>query len=397
MIKIINAKQTNNNVYDISLDGTFVNALGCNVLHNTDGFNFQMPLTFRYTEENPYIGKGLGRNVTKDKKYIGVDADVAEFEDLYLNKPFNCGINKMGLGVDEYCDATINFSRKNYADLLESGKTKKVGNTIKSRRMSGYIEKFLDDGIDLLLNGDGQKFLENYYAYIDKIYNFQIPLRDIASKGKIKKTVEQYKKDCNTLTKSGSKKSRQAWYELVIKDNVKVDINDTVYYVNTGTKKSETDVKRITHQYVKLNGEVVEVDSKIKKELAKLEYGENVEIKLLSSKQIKEVIKKYLVREEDEIILNCKLVPNEIIDADEDDGMFGVFGFIGYMPKSELFEGMIDMENGYILTDDCMHTNIPGVFAAGDIRKKCLRQVVTAAADGAIAAQQAEKYIADLK
>ena len=318
MIKIINAKQTNNNVYDISLDGTFVNALGCNVLHNTDGFNFQMPLTFRYTEENPYIGKGLGRNVTKDKKYIGVDADVAEFEDLYLNKPFNCGINKMGLGVDEYCDATINFSRKNYADLLANGKTKKVGNTIKSRRMSGYIEKFLDDGIDLLLNGDGQKFLENYYAYIDKIYNFQIPLRDIASKGKIKKTVEQYKKDCNTLTKSGSKKSRQAWYELVIKDNVKVDINDTVYYVNTGTKKSETDVKRITHQYVKLNGEVVEVDSKIKKELAKLEYGENVEIKLLSSKQIKEVIKKYLVREEDEIILNCKLVPNEIIDADED-------------------------------------------------------------------------------
>ena len=159
MIKIINAKQTNNNVYDISLDGTFVNALGCNVLHNTDGFNFQMPLTFRYTEENPYIGKGLGRNVIKGKAYVGVEADVAEFEDLYLNKPFNCGINKMGLGVDEYCDATINFSRKNYADLLESGKTKKVGNTIKSRRMSGYIEKFLDDGFDLLLNGDGQKFL----------------------------------------------------------------------------------------------------------------------------------------------------------------------------------------------------------------------------------------------
>ena len=126
MIKIINAKQTNNNVYDISLDGTFVNALGCNVLHNTDGFNFQMPLTFRYTEENPYIGKGLGRNVIKGKAYVGVEADVAEFEDLYLNKPFNCGINKMGLGVDEYCDATINFSRKNYADLFESGKTKLV-------------------------------------------------------------------------------------------------------------------------------------------------------------------------------------------------------------------------------------------------------------------------------
>ena len=83
------------------------------------------------------------------------------------------------------------------------------------------------------------------------------------------------------------------------------------------------------------------------------------------------------------------------IDADEDDGMFGLFGFIGYNPRSDLFEGMIDMENGYIKTDDNMHTNIEGVYAAGDIRVKALRQVVTAAADGAIAAMQAEKYIAE--
>ena len=83
------------------------------------------------------------------------------------------------------------------------------------------------------------------------------------------------------------------------------------------------------------------------------------------------------------------------IDANEDDGMFGLFGFIGYNPRSDLFEGMIDMENGYIKTDDNMHTNIEGVYAAGDIRVKALRQVVTAAADGAIAAMQAEKYIAE--
>ena len=82
------------------------------------------------------------------------------------------------------------------------------------------------------------------------------------------------------------------------------------------------------------------------------------------------------------------------IDADEDDGLFGLFGFIGYNPRSELFVDMLEMENGYIKTDDNMHTNIPGVFAAGDIRVKSLRQVVTAAADGAIAAMQAEKYCA---
>lgn len=84
------------------------------------------------------------------------------------------------------------------------------------------------------------------------------------------------------------------------------------------------------------------------------------------------------------------------IDADPDEGMLGVFGFIGNVPRSELFTGLIDMENGYIKTDDDMHTNIPGVFAAGDVRVKSFRQVVTAAADGAIAAQQAEKYISDL-
>ena len=55
------------------------------------------------------------------------------------------------------------------------------------------------------------------------------------------------------------------------------------------------------------------------------------------------------------------------------------------------------MDNGYIRTDDNMHTNIPGVFAAGDIRVKSLRQVVTAAADGAIAAMQAEKYLAEME
>ena len=85
------------------------------------------------------------------------------------------------------------------------------------------------------------------------------------------------------------------------------------------------------------------------------------------------------------------------IEADEDDGMFGVFGFIGFIPRTELFEGKVEMENGYILTDDNMHTNVEGVFAAGDLRKKSLRQVITAAADGAIAAMQAEHYISNLK
>lgn len=94
-------------------------------------------------------------------------------------------------------------------------------------------------------------------------------------------------------------------------------------------------------------------------------------------------------------VKNVKTGELTTITADEDDGLFGLFGFIGYNPNSHLFDGMLDMENGYIKTDDNMHTSIPGVFAAGDIRVKSLRQVVTAAADGAIAAMQAEHFISN--
>lgn len=319
MAEIKKIYKTDDYVYDISLDGTFINALGLNTLRNTDGFNFKMPSVFRYTKDNPYIGKGLGRNVVEGLAYIGVDADVAEFEDLYLNKAYNGGINKMGLGIDEYCPATINFSRKNYCDLLDNGKTKKVGNTIKSRRMSGYIEKFLDGGIDMLLHGNGQDFIEAYYDYIAKIYNYQIPLRDIASKGKIKKTLEEYKADCNTFTKSGSKKSRQAWYELAILNNMNVNMDDTLYYVNCGTSKSESDVKRVTHQFVKVDNEVVELNSKIKRQILLEECEkQGIDIKLLKEKDKKEILKPHIIKEEDEIIINCKLVPNDIIEAEDD-------------------------------------------------------------------------------
>lgn len=80
------------------------------------------------------------------------------------------------------------------------------------------------------------------------------------------------------------------------------------------------------------------------------------------------------------------------IVAEEEDGLFGLFGFIGTLPNSKLFEGIVDMnEHGYIKTDEDMHTNIPGVYAVGDVRVKSLRQVVTAVADGAIAAVQIER------
>ena len=90
------------------------------------------------------------------------------------------------------------------------------------------------------------------------------------------------------------------------------------------------------------------------------------------------------------VVKNVKT--NEIKEVRTD----GVFMFVGYDPVSELVKGMVDMdEKGYIITDENMSTSIEGVFAAGDVRVKSLRQVVTAAADGAIAAVRAEHYISE--
>ena len=96
------------------------------------------------------------------------------------------------------------------------------------------------------------------------------------------------------------------------------------------------------------------------------------------------------------IVKNVKTGETRKVEADPDDGRFGLFGFIGTVPNSDIFKGIIDMdERGYIKTDEDMHTNIPGVYAAGDVRIKSLRQVVTAAADGAIAAVQVERSMSD--
>lgn len=72
----------------------------------------------------------------------------------------------------------------------------------------------------------------------------------------------------------------------------------------------------------------------------------------------------------------------------------GVFVYIGMEPKSDLFVGQLELDNnGYVVSDRRQHTNVPGVFAAGDIQDPTYRQVVTAAGTGAIAAMEAERYL----
>lgn len=296
------------------------------IVGDTDGFNFRLPDKFRYTEEHPYISTGMSRVTKKGKKYIEHEADVAEFNDVFMcDKHYaDNAVNKMGLGIDEMPAATINFSRKNYADYFPEKPypedVKMVGNTIKSKKMPEYIEKFLDKGIRLLLNNNGQGFLDEYYDYIDKIYSYRIPLKEIASRGKVKKTIDEYKEDCQKLTKAGRPKSRQAWMELAISDNVDINLGETLFYINVGKSQSQSDVKKVTHYYTTggLFGDKMDCRVSLEKEFKAAPNTKTMDdgIKLT----LQEYVKKWHpeVSIEEEIVLNAKLLPRDMVESEED-------------------------------------------------------------------------------
>lgn len=95
-----------------------------------------------------------------------------------------------------------------------------------------------------------------------------------------------------------------------------------------------------------------------------------------------------------ELVLKNKKT-GEVTTVSSDKELFGIFVFIGNVAQTELFKDVLTLKDGYIVTNEEMETNIEGVYAIGDVRSKKIRQVVTAASDGAIAAINAERYIAE--
>lgn len=372
-VKVRNIGKTDGYVYDISLDGTVVCASNGMVLSNTDGMNMSVPESYRYTEDNPYIGKGLGRNVKEGVKYTGAMADVMEFEDLFMRK-------KMGLDIDERLLSSANSSRKNYIDRLHpDGKLKIVGNTFKSKTMPKYIEDFINEGVvKLLSNGtNGKPFLDLYYDYVERIFNYRIPLKDICSKGKIKVSLDEYREKCKEVTKSGSSKPRQVWYELAIENGINCDIGSTIYFVNTGTKKGDGNTVKKTKYYAITNEGKKDVTRQVnslfnafKKNTASIDKKATVNIKFYLwlvagtmkpteqeaayRKDVEDNYKKYVknchsliqhfetekrkytetlgrdeIVAEEELTLNCKMIPAEIIESDSPEALSS-YGKIEY-------------------------------------------------------------------
>jgi DNA polymerase elongation subunit (family B) len=219
---------------------------------DTDGVNFETPDTI---DTHIYVGKGNNELVGAGKEYKGIEADTAEFNDLFMR-------NEMGLDIDYVAPACINVSRKNYIiKLNKKGKEviKLTGNTIKSKKLQQYIVEFLDEGLKHLLNGDGLSFVELYYQYVEKIFNKEIPLSKIANKSRVKQSVADYKKHIQKTTKSGSLMSRQAHMELVIQNDYPAGLGETIYYVNNGTKKSDGDVQKISKPTKKMQEEFIKI------------------------------------------------------------------------------------------------------------------------------------------
>lgn len=203
---------------------------------DTDGCNFAAPDNLN---EFSYVAKGSHWKTEGEggKTLYGIDAVLAEFNETFM-------IGRMGLDLDDVCTSTINFARKNYANDI-GGKIKLVGNSIKSKKMPVYIEEFLNKGIRMLLDGDGYSFINHYYEYVDKIYNYKIPLIKMASKSKVKLTIADYKKKAKMKNKAGNPMPKQAHMELAMRNDLNITLGDVLYYINTGTSKSQGDLQTI--------------------------------------------------------------------------------------------------------------------------------------------------------
>lgn len=121
------------------------------------------------------------------------------------------------------------------------------------------------------------------------------------------------------------------------------------------------------------------------------ELKEHPQVTILYHTQVEKVEGDSAVRR---VVLKDRKTGEETVYTADDGDFYGVFAFVGYAPENGLLQGKVDLNpQGYVITDRDQKTNIDGVYAAGDICVKNLRQVVTAVSDGAVAATSLEKYL----
>jgi DNA polymerase elongation subunit (family B) len=193
----------------------------------TDGINFKIPnKTNIGFNDNGEVPVGVDCPIETAWKYngkTGIAALIEKYNKEEMKPPF------MSVDNDGEYISCLNLSRINYATLAnvkdkKTGETKEkvklTGNTIKSKVMPEYIEEFIDKGFALILHGKGKEFVDYYYSYVQDIYYKQIPLKKIATKNRIKTSLNAYKK--RGKDKNGREKGKQAHMELLIEKREKI-------------------------------------------------------------------------------------------------------------------------------------------------------------------------------
>ena len=187
----------------------------------TDGINFHIPdmTTIRVvdgvvTYDNP---EGPNEEMWKFGEKTGIAALIDKYNKEEMRPPY------MSVDNDGEYLACLNLSRINYATLAKvkdkktgemKEKVKLTGNTIKSKVMPEYIEEFIDKGFEMILHGKGKEFVAYYYDYVENLYMMQIPLKKIATKNRVKTSLNAYMK--RGKDKNGRDKAKQAHMELLI-------------------------------------------------------------------------------------------------------------------------------------------------------------------------------------
>jgi len=160
--------------------------------------------------------------------------------------------------------------------------------------------------------------------------------------------------------------------DVVVVGGGNTAIEDALYLSNIANKVY------LVHRRDSFRGDPIEIDKLERKDNVQFIYNSNV-TKLIANEKLEKV----------EITANNGKKQELKVD--------GIFIAIGRVPETENFRELITIDDtGYIIAGENCHTNIPGIFVAGDIRVKDLRQLVTATNDGAIAATEAVKYIDNL-
>lgn len=140
-----------------------------------------------------------------------------------------------------------------------------------------------------------------------------------------------------------------------------------------------------------------EVIVSVMHDTGQMDCNENVKANALKNPKMKFMWNTVVDHFEGEALLKTVVLRNLKTGELTPIECYTCFEFIGYIPNTEIFKGTIDLtDEGYILTNENMETNIDGVYAIGDVREKNVRQVATCVGDGAIAGVRSEKYIADL-